>query len=150
MSEGVMNVIQPQINGPLKVSGDIEIVAAMHGAQARERAWLCRCGRSANKPFCDSSHKTAGFRDPVAVSPEYQPKALDPGAPGAQLRITLRPNGPLRCFGEMQLADSKGAAAWIGGQASCAVAGARRTSRSATARTRNRICRGIGGGWGGS
>ena len=90
-----MNVIQPQIDGPLKVSG-----------------------RSANKPFCDSSHKAAGFRDPVAVSPEYQPKALDPGAPGAQLRITLRANGPLRCFGEMQLADSKGAAAWIGGQAS--------------------------------
>ncbi len=114
-----MNVIQPQINGPLKVSGDIEIVAADGRVLRRmTEVWLCRCGRSANKPFCDSSHKTAGFRDPVAVSPEYQPKALDPGAPGAQLRITLRPNGPLRCFGEMQLADSQGAAAWIGGQAS--------------------------------
>ena len=114
-----MNVIQPQINGPLKVSGDIEVVAADGKVLKRmTEAWLCRCGKSANKPFCDSSHKAAGFRDPVAVSPEYQPKALDPGAPGAQLRITLKPNGPLRCFGEMQIADSKGAAAWIGGQAS--------------------------------
>ncbi len=114
-----MNVIQPQINGPLKVSGDIEIVAADGTVLKRmTEAWLCRCGQSASKPFCDSSHKAAGFRDPVAVSPEYQPKALDPGAPGAQLRITLKANGPLRCFGEMQLADSKGAAAWIGGQAS--------------------------------
>jgi len=114
-----MNVIQPQINGPLKVSGDIEIVAADGTVLKRmTEAWLCRCGKSANKPFCDSAHKAAGFRDAVAVSPEYQPKALDPGAPGTQLRITLKTNGPLRCFGEMQIADGKGAAAWIGGQAS--------------------------------
>ena len=114
-----MNVIQPQINGPLKVSGDIEVVAADGKVLKRmTEAWLCRCGKSANKPFCDSAHKAAGFRDAVAVSPEYQPKALDPGAPGTQLRVTLKTNGPLRCFGEMQISDGKGAAAWIGGQAS--------------------------------
>ena len=113
-----MNVIQPQINGPLKVSGDIEIVSADGTVLKRmTEAWLCRCGRSAAKPFCDGSHTKAGYRDEVCVG-AYQPKALDPGAPGARLRITLKPNGPLRCFGEMQLADSKGAAAWIGGQAS--------------------------------
>jgi CDGSH-type Zn-finger protein len=114
-----MNVIQPQTNGPLKVSGDIEIVAADGTLLKRvTEAWLCRCGKSANKPFCDSSHKATGFHDPAAVSPEYQPKALDPGTPGAVLRITRKANGPLRCFGEMQIADGKGAAAWTGGQAS--------------------------------
>ena len=113
------NVVQPQVDGPLKVEGEIEILAA-DGTLLRKavQVWLCRCGKSANKPFCDSAHKAACFRDPVAVSSEYQPKALDPGAPGTQLRITLKTNGPLRCFGEMQIADSKGAAAWIGGQAS--------------------------------
>ena len=78
---------------------------SLMGSTARAFVMPPACTARFTKPFCDSSHKTAGFRDPVAVSPEYQPKALDPGAPGAQLRITLRPNGPLRCFGEMQLAD---------------------------------------------
>ena len=81
-----MNVIQPQINGPLKVSGDIEIVSADGTVLKRmTEAWLCRCGRSAAKPFCDGSHTKAGYRDEVCVG-AYQPKALDPGAPGARLR----------------------------------------------------------------
>lgn len=29
----------------------------------RTKGALCRCGQSANKPFCDAKHKTCGFRD---------------------------------------------------------------------------------------
>jgi len=47
-------------NGSIKIEGDFEIVdssGAAYGLQGRTVVTLCRCGRSANKPFCDSSHK---------------------------------------------------------------------------------------------
>jgi CDGSH-type Zn-finger protein len=55
--------ITPTPNGYLKVEGDFVIqkpdgtVIPHHG----ERATLCRCGHSNNKPFCDDSHKKVGF-----------------------------------------------------------------------------------------
>ena len=47
-------------NGSLRIEGDFEIVdkeGNVYGLQGREIVTLCRCGRSANKPFCDASHK---------------------------------------------------------------------------------------------
>jgi CDGSH-type Zn-finger protein len=47
-------------NGSVKVEGDFEIVdkdGNAYGLQGRTVISLCRCGRSANKPFCDGSHK---------------------------------------------------------------------------------------------
>lgn len=118
------NVIQPEVDGPLKVTGDIEIVAA-GGALLKHatEAWLCRCGRSQDKPFCDGSHRQSAFHDPARVG-AYQPKAPDPGAPGVRLRITVKANGPLRCSGDMRICDAQGAAEWIGAQASLCRCGA--------------------------
>ncbi|MBW2507611.1 MAG: CDGSH iron-sulfur domain-containing protein [Deltaproteobacteria bacterium] len=48
--------------GPLLLSGNFTIVAASgRRAWAGTKAALCRCGESKNKPFCDGSHKEAGF-----------------------------------------------------------------------------------------
>lgn len=46
-------------NGSLRVEGDFTIVD-LEGSEIPHEgtaASLCRCGHSANKPFCDGSHK---------------------------------------------------------------------------------------------
>ncbi|HEY2068799.1 MAG TPA: CDGSH iron-sulfur domain-containing protein [Rhizomicrobium sp.] len=54
--------VTPQKNGPLMVEGALEICAASGRTVSREtKTWLCRCGHSGDKPFCDGSHKAAGF-----------------------------------------------------------------------------------------
>ncbi|ESQ83860.1 hypothetical protein AEAC466_11050 [Asticcacaulis sp. AC466] len=54
--------IAPQKNGPLRLSGNLEVLSGtgrtIRKAQALQ---LCRCGHSANKPYCDGSHARVGF-----------------------------------------------------------------------------------------
>lgn len=50
-------------NGPYHVKGEVE-VTDFEGARypaAENEIYLCRCGRSATKPFCDGTHKKVGF-----------------------------------------------------------------------------------------
>ncbi|HOU09296.1 MAG TPA: CDGSH iron-sulfur domain-containing protein [Clostridiales bacterium] len=48
----------------IAVRGDIELEASDgHLYEHRNRMALCRCGRSANKPFCDAAHIAARFSD---------------------------------------------------------------------------------------
>jgi uncharacterized Fe-S cluster protein YjdI len=50
-------------NGPLLVSGGVRIVDADGRVLYEgEKAALCRCGGSGNKPFCDGTHEKNGFR----------------------------------------------------------------------------------------
>ena len=57
--------VTPTPNGPLQVDGALEICAAGGRTVSRvTKAWLCRCGASKDKPFCDGSHKAAGFTAP--------------------------------------------------------------------------------------
>jgi CDGSH-type Zn-finger protein len=100
MTEAQMNTIVPTINGPYEVHGELEIVAADGRLLARKtEAWLCRCGQSASKPYCDGSHERVGFRD------DGQPQTVSivPAAAGGVLRIGLRVNGPLRIEGRCEV-----------------------------------------------
>jgi CDGSH-type Zn-finger protein/uncharacterized Fe-S cluster protein YjdI len=55
--------IRPQKNGPLVVRGNLEICAGTGRTVDRvTSARLCRCGGSANKPFCDGTHAINGFQ----------------------------------------------------------------------------------------
>ncbi|UCI30939.1 CDGSH iron-sulfur domain-containing protein [Mesorhizobium sp. B4-1-4] len=59
--DGQLNVT-PTTNGRLKIAGNLEIVTGTgHTIDRTTVAFLCRCGHSANKPFCDGSHKKVGF-----------------------------------------------------------------------------------------
>lgn len=67
-------------NGSIRVEGDFEIVdpeGRPFGLAGRTAISLCRCGHSATKPFCDGSHKTAGFTDAVTAR-ELPPPQLKP------------------------------------------------------------------------
>lgn len=50
-------------DGPLHLEGGFEIEGPDDGSTyTDDDAWLCRCGASANKPFCDGSHAEVGFK----------------------------------------------------------------------------------------
>jgi CDGSH-type Zn-finger protein/uncharacterized Fe-S cluster protein YjdI len=54
--------ITPTQDGPLHVEGSFEIDGPDDGSTYRgDDAWLCRCGASEDKPFCDGSHSRVGF-----------------------------------------------------------------------------------------
>ena len=55
--------IEPQINGPLEITGNLEITSGTGRMVARvTQVRLCRCGASGNKPYCDGSHARVGFQ----------------------------------------------------------------------------------------
>ncbi|SEW49865.1 CDGSH iron-sulfur domain-containing protein [Chitinophaga arvensicola] len=62
-------------NGSLKIEGEFEIVdknGDKYDLAGREVVGICRCGLSANKPFCDGSHK--GNFDHEAIAFALPPK----------------------------------------------------------------------------
>lgn len=55
--------IDPQLNGPLSIRGNLEITSGTGRVVSRvTTAKLCRCGGSATKPFCDGTHARIGFK----------------------------------------------------------------------------------------
>jgi uncharacterized Fe-S cluster protein YjdI/CDGSH-type Zn-finger protein len=71
---GGLTKVTPMRNGPLLVTGKIEVQREDGTVETLPRATLCRCGESRHKPFCDNQHIAAGFR-----------------APGVPFRIHLSP-----------------------------------------------------------
>jgi len=68
-------------NGPIRIEGEFEIQdpsGKAFGLAGRTAISLCRCGQSANKPFCDGAHRGCGFTDAVEARdlPAPQPKPL--------------------------------------------------------------------------
>ena len=50
-------------SGPLTVKGGCEIVDSQGNSTVHDKTvFLCRCGASSNKPYCDGSHKKISFQ----------------------------------------------------------------------------------------
>lgn len=57
-------------NGSLRIEGDVELCDAAGNKfdlGGRTAISLCRCGASANKPFCDGAHSKCGFESTVVA-----------------------------------------------------------------------------------
>jgi len=58
--------VTPIANGPLRAVGALEVESGTGRTIGRAtETYLCRCGGSAKKPYCDGSHKKLGFRSDV-------------------------------------------------------------------------------------
>ncbi|NCC72579.1 MAG: CDGSH iron-sulfur domain-containing protein [Sphingobacteriia bacterium] len=56
--------IKPFTNGPYMVSGKFKLLDAKgNEVNATNPTYLCRCGHSKIKPFCDGSHRTVGWKE---------------------------------------------------------------------------------------
>jgi len=96
-----VNVLRIRENGPYAIHAAIDL--AGHGPALRMT--LCRCGKSCNKPFCDNSHREAGFAasgEPATI--ESEPLETRVGT----LHIMPLANGPLQVAGSLEICSGTG------------------------------------------
>jgi CDGSH-type Zn-finger protein len=101
------NIITPLENGPLHVVGTLELLNADGELMEKaEELYLCRCGQSNNKPYCDGQHKKTGFVEPGVFikPPESEQEAENEGL----LSIKVQANGPLIFRGDACVQDASG------------------------------------------
>lgn len=96
-----VNVMRLRENGPYAFLADLEI----DGIKTGFRATLCRCGKSNNKPYCDSSHLVANFK--ASGEPDTIENA-ELKSRGGPLTIQRTSNGPLAITGNLELCSSTG------------------------------------------
>lgn len=97
----VVNLVHVRENGPLAFNAPARVA----GAEPQLRVTLCRCGQSNNKPYCDNSHKAAGF----AATGEPADAASDPlPARAGELDVTPTKNGPLHVQGPLEIVSGTG------------------------------------------
>lgn len=96
----------------LSLAGAVRVCGADGAVLAdADKVWLCRCGGSGRKPFCDGSHKTNGFADPGLAAPCVT------AAPGTgALQVTVLADGPLQCDGPLTLHGADGQPVYCGTQ----------------------------------
>ena len=102
---GPKNIITPYHNGPLHITGTLVLKDA-NGKLLEEcdELFLCRCGHSNKKPYCDGQHKKIKFQDEGNLK---QPPPTESGLKNkGTLEINVNANGPLIFNGAVAVVDS--------------------------------------------
>ena len=96
-----VNTVRLWENGPVEVHGDLTV-----NGEKRTRALLCRCGKTANPPFCNNAHRK-GFSAPglVPFSDNDDEDIADRTGP---VQITAFDNGPYEVKGRFEVVGSDG------------------------------------------
>lgn len=97
----VVNLVHVRENGPLAFNAPTRVA----GGEPQLRVTLCRCGQSKNKPYCDNSHKAAGFTatgEPADAASEPLPRR------DGELDVTPTKNGPLHVQGPLEIVSGTG------------------------------------------
>lgn len=104
MSQG--NRITSIADGPLHITGQLELYDSEGELLERaEELYLCRCGNSRSKPYCDGQHKVTGFQDDGQfVTPPVSQDDLDNSG---VLQIRAQANGPLIFRGGTCILDTQ-------------------------------------------
>ena len=98
------NSIKFNANGPMIAKGDID-VSFGDTSEEKSSAYLCRCGASANKPYCDGAHKTSGYEDSGTLGDHK----FDEGetSDSGKLTVAAKTNGPLIVSGPVTLSGGE-------------------------------------------
>lgn len=100
------NILIVRTDGPLQFSGEITLEDAEGTViQQGEEAWLCRCGQSQDKPFCDGAHMQCGFSD-LAEFEDSRREPLESEA--GPLTLTLKPDAMLIAKGPLTIRSQDG------------------------------------------
>lgn len=92
-------------DGPVQIHGDLYINGAAVEIEHETRVTLCRCGASANKPFCDNAHKNIEF---VTVDTAPVEGKIFPQDEGGTLKITALASGSLHLKGNFEMLNQDG------------------------------------------
>lgn len=104
-SDNITNRIMVRPDGPLIARGNVELLDAKGEVIfSGDDVALCRCGASANKPFCDGSHKGSGFTD----SGQFKDQKAEELQATARLVIQCRNNAMLLAKGPMEIHSRDG------------------------------------------
>ncbi|WP_420634244.1 CDGSH iron-sulfur domain-containing protein [Candidatus Palauibacter sp.] len=104
---GEVCTVRCEGDGPLLAQGPLRVrVPGEEDARSESRVWFCRCGHSGNKPFCDGSHRDAGFEASGPINTTRAVASDHVGEDRAGVVVGANANGPYRFDGVIELSGA--------------------------------------------